>query len=82
MKQVYSPSKWGRWHSYVSLLTLFVVLGAVLRAALWLKTGGQAPWTLALAARVFGVGLVYDLVAGASLLMPLMLFLAVVQNKC
>ncbi|MEJ5896200.1 sulfatase-like hydrolase/transferase [Aquabacterium sp. G14] len=81
MKQVYSPSKWGRWHSYVSLLALFVVLGAVLRALLWLKTGGQAPWTPALAARVFGVGLVYDLVAGASLLMPLMLFLAVVPSK-
>lgn len=81
MKQLYSPSKWGRWHSYVSLLALFVVLGAVLRAALWLKTGGQAPWTPALAARVFGVGLVYDLVAGASLLMPLMVFLAVVPSK-
>lgn len=81
MKQLYSPSKWGRWHSYVSLLALFVVLGAVLRAALWLKTGGQAPWTPALAARVFSVGLVYDLVAGASLLMPLMLFLALLPSK-
>ena len=81
MKQLYSPSKWGRWHSYVSLLALFVALGAVLRAALWLKTGGQAPWTPVLAARVFGVGLLYDLVAGASLLMPLMLFLAVVPSK-
>ncbi len=81
MEQLRSPSKWGRWHSYVSLLALFVLLGAVLRASLWIKTGGQAPWSLALAAQVFGVGLVYDLLAGASLLMPLMLFLAVIPAK-
>jgi len=75
MEAMHSPLRWGRWRSYLVLLAFFVTLSAVLRAALWLKTGAQAPWGVGQALQVFGVGLVYDLVAGASLLLPLMVFL-------
>ena len=75
MEAMHSPLRWGRWRSYLVLLVFFVSLSALLRAALWLKTGAQAPWGVGQAFQVFGVGLVYDLVAGASLLLPLMVFL-------
>ena len=81
MNKMLSSLCWGRWRSHVAMLALFVGLSAVLRVVLWLKTGSQIPWSAANALQIFGVGLLYDLVAGASLLMPLMFFLWLAPSR-
>lgn len=56
------------------MLGLFLALSVLLRTALWVKTGASADWSWGHAAQIYGLGLVYDLIAGLALLMPLALF--------
>ncbi|MFT3857303.1 MAG: sulfatase-like hydrolase/transferase [Aquabacterium sp.] len=58
------------------MLGLFMALSMLTRVALWMKTGAAAEWSTAHALQVFGIGMLYDALAGASLLAPLMVFLA------
>ena len=64
------------WFTWLAWLLLFVLLFGTLRVLLWHHTGGQAPLSPGAVVHVMGWGLVFDTLAGASLLWPLSLFLA------
>ena len=75
--QSFSPSRPAGWQTWLRWWGLFLLLSCTLRTLLWWRTGGQAPVSLEAAVQVLGRGLMFDAVAGASLLWPLALYLAV-----
>lgn len=64
------------WSTWLAWWALFVLLFGAVRVLLWHHTGAQAPVSLEAVVRVMGTGLLFDALAGASLLWPLALFLA------
>lgn len=71
------PTGKGRWLGWWWMFGLFLLLAMALRAVLWFKTGAGVEGAWPHAGQILGLGLVYDLVAGAALLLPLGLFLLV-----
>jgi phosphoglycerol transferase MdoB-like AlkP superfamily enzyme len=70
------PSRPAGWQTWLRWWGLFLLLSSALRALLWWRIGGQAPISFGTAVQVLGRGLMFDALAGASLLWPLALYLA------
>lgn len=64
-----------------ALLALSVVLSLVTRIALWIHAGADVPVSAAHLAQVFLVGLGFDLAAASYLLLPMVLYLALMPDR-